>query len=62
MMFPFHFQRQKTPEELQHEKGAADAKEFRDYLNNLTPEARAKFWAEIAGKVDRQDKRTPSDK
>ena len=59
-MFPFHFQRHKTPQELQQEKGAADAKELKDYLNSLTPEARAKFWAEIEGKGDNREKRTPS--
>ncbi len=31
-------------------------------LNSLVPEARARFWAEIEGKVDSQDKRTPSGK
>ena len=58
-MFPFHLQRQKTPEEVQQAKGAADAKELKDYLNSLTPEARAKFWAEIEGKGDSPDERTP---
>ncbi len=62
MMFPFHFHRHKTPEELQREKSATDAKELKEYLNGLTPEARAKFWAEIEGKVDSQDKRTPPGK
>ncbi len=62
LMFPFHFPRQKTPEELQQAKGAADAKEFKDYLNSLTPEARAKFWAEIEGERDSQDERTPTGK
>ena len=57
--FPFYFQRQKTPEELQREKLAADAKELKDYLNSLTPEARAKFWAEIEGKRDNEEERTP---
>ena len=62
MTFPFHFQRQKTPEELQREKITADARELKDYLNSLTPEARAKFWADIEGKGDSQDERTPSGK
>jgi hypothetical protein len=62
MMFPFNFQKQTTPQELQQAKGAADAKELKDYLNSLTPEARAKFWAEIEGKGDSQDERTPSGK
>lgn len=62
-MFPFpYYRRHKTPEELQREKAATDARELKDYLNSLTPEARARFWAEIEGKVDSQDKRTPSGK
>ena len=61
-MFPFNFQKQATPQELQQAKGAAYAKELKDYLNSLTPEARAKFWAEIEGKGDSQDERTPSGK
>lgn len=62
MMFPFHYHRHKTPEELQREKAAAEAKELKDYLNSLTPEARAKFWAEIEGKGDNEDQRTPPGK
>jgi len=62
MMFPFHFQRQKTPEELQREKLAADARKLKDYLNSLTPEAHAEFWAEIEGKRNKKDKRTPPGK
>ena len=61
-MFPFNFQKQTTPQELQQAKAAAGAKELKDYLNSLTPEARAKFWAEIEGKGDSQDERTPSGK
>ena len=61
-MFPYNFQKQTTPRELQQAKGAAYAKELKDYLNGLTPEARAKFWAEIEGKGDSQDERTPSGK
>jgi hypothetical protein len=61
-MFPFNFQKQATPQELQQVKGAAYAKELKDYLNSLTPEARAKFWAEIEGKGDSRDERTPSGK
>ena len=61
-MFPYNFQKQTTPQELQQAKGAAYAKELKDYLNSLTPEARAKFWAEIEGKGDSQDERTPSGK
>ena len=61
-MFPFHFQQQKTPQEIQQAKGAADAKELKEYLHGLTPEARAKFWAEIEGKGDSKDERTPPSK
>ncbi len=62
-MFPFpRYHRHKTLEELQREKAAADARELKDYLNSLTPKARARFWAEIEGKVNSQDKRTPSGK
>jgi len=56
MIFPFYFQRHRTPEELQREKLARDAKELKDYLNSLTPEARARFWGEIEGKTDEQEK------
>ncbi len=62
MIFPFHLPGQKTPEELQQAKGAADAKDFEDYLNSLSPEARAKFWAEIEGTGDSQDDQAPSGK
>jgi len=62
MFFPLHFHRQKTLEELQREKIAADAKELKAYLNSLTPEARAKFWAEIEGKGDNQNTPTPPGK
>jgi len=62
MIFPFHFQRRKTPEEIQQERLAADAKELKDYLKSLTPEARARFWAEIEGQRDNEDKRTPPGK
>ena len=61
-MFPIHFRPQKTPQEIQQAKAAADAKELKEYLNGLTPEARAKFWAEIEGKGDSQDERTPPGK
>jgi len=58
-MFSYNFQKQTTPQELQQAKGAAYAEELKDYLNSLTPEARAKFWAEIEGRGDSQDGRTP---
>jgi hypothetical protein len=61
-MFPYHFPRQKTPQEIQQAKSAADAKDLKEYLDSLTPEARAKFWAEIEGKGDSQDERTPPGK
>lgn len=62
MFFPFHFQRHKTPEELQRDKIAADARELKDYLSSLTLEARARFWAEIEGKAGLQDTPTPPGK
>jgi hypothetical protein len=62
MRIPSYWHKHKTPEELLREKSAAAAKELKDYLNGLTPEARARFWAEIEGKVDSQDKGTPSGK
>ena len=61
-MFPYNFRKEATPQELQQAKGAADAKELKDYLNSLTPEARAKFWAEVEAQRDSQDERTPSGK
>jgi len=59
-MIPFHFHRPPTPEEVQAQKIAADAKDLKDYLNGLTPEARARFWAEIEGKDDNQETQTLS--
>ena len=61
-MMPFFFHRSKTPEELQRERLAEGAKELMDYLSRVTPEARAKFWADIEGKGDDQEKQTPSGK
>ena len=61
-MFPYSFNKHITPEDLQRAKAAKDAKELKEYLDGLTPEARAKFWAEIEGKGDNQEKQTPSDK
>jgi hypothetical protein len=61
-MFPFFFPRSPTPEQLQQVRAAADAKELKEYLNGLTPEARAKFWADIEGKGDDQEKPTPAGK
>ena len=61
-MFPYNFRKETTPQELQQAKGAAYAKELKDYLNSLTPEARAEFWAEIEDKGDSQEERTPSSK
>jgi hypothetical protein len=58
--FSFCFQRPKTPEELQREKLAQDAKELKDYLSRMTPEVRSKFWADIEGKGDDREKQTPA--
>jgi hypothetical protein len=59
-MFPFFFpQSRKSPEDLQRESNAKDAQELKEYLDSLTPEDRAKFWAEIEGNGDAQKKRTP---
>jgi len=59
IMFPFFAPKSPTPEEVQREQIAAGAKELKDYLNSLTPEARAKFWADIEGKGADQEKQTP---
>ncbi len=61
-MFPYNFQKQPTPQELQQAKGAAYGKELKDYLDSLTSEARAKFWAEVEAQGDSQDERTRSGK
>jgi hypothetical protein len=60
-MFPFFVPRSpKSPEDLQRENIAKDAKELKEYLDRLTPEDRAKLWAEIEGKGDDHKKQTPS--
>lgn len=59
-MFPFFFHRTPSAEELQRENISKDAKDLKDYLSKLSPEARAKFLAEIEGKSDDQEKQTPS--
>ena len=59
-MFPFAFHTHTTPEEIQREKIAKDARELREYLDSLTPEDRAKFWADIEGKGEDREKQTPS--
>jgi hypothetical protein len=60
-MFPFFVPRSpKSPEDLQWESTAKYAKELKEYLARLTPEDRAKFWVEIEGKGDDQEKQTPS--
>ena len=61
-MLPFSYNKQLTPEERQLMEAAEGAKELKDYLDGLTPEARAKFWAEIEGKADIQEKQTPPGK
>jgi hypothetical protein len=58
-MFPFAFPRP-TPEAVQQEKIAQGAKELKEYLSTLTPEARARFWADIEGKGDDEQKQKPS--
>ena len=61
-MFPFFVPKSPTPEDLQREKLAEYAKELKDYLSRMTPEARVKFWADIEGKGDDQEKQTPPGK
>jgi hypothetical protein len=61
-MFPYNFRKETTPQERQQVKGAAYAKELKDYLTSLTPEDRARFWAEIEAPGNSQDERTPSGK
>jgi hypothetical protein len=59
-MFPYFFpQSPKSPEDLQRESIAKYAKELKDYLDSLSPEARAKFWADVEGQGDAQKKQTP---
>ncbi len=62
-MFPFFIPRNpKSPEDLQQENIAKDAKELKEYLDRLTPEDRAKFWADIEGKGGDQEKQKPPGK
>jgi hypothetical protein len=61
-MLPFSYNKELTPEERLRMKAAEGAKELKEYLDGLTPEARAKFWAEIEGKGAIQEKQTPSGK
>ena len=59
-MFPFFIPgNPKSPEDLQRESIAKEAKELKEYLDSLTLEDRAKFWADIEGKGDDQEKQTP---
>jgi len=59
-MFPFLFpQSPKSPEDLQRESIAKDANELKVYLDSLSPEDRAKFWADIEGPGEAQKKQTP---
>ncbi len=59
-MFPFLLPRTpKSAEDLQRESIARDAKELKEYLDRLTPEERAKFWQDIEGKGDAENKQTP---
>jgi hypothetical protein len=56
-MFHFFFPgTPKSPGVLQRESSAKDARELKEYLDGLTPEDRAKFWADIEGKGDAHDK------
>ena len=49
-MFPFFQPQQpKTPEELQREKIAQDVRQLKDDLSRMTPEERARFWADVDG-------------
>jgi hypothetical protein len=59
-MLPFSYSKQSTPEERQLMNAAKGAKELKEYLDGLTPEARAKFWTEIEGKGETQETQTPS--
>ena len=61
-MVPFFFNNQIRREDLERVKAAKSAKELKEYLDGLTPEARAKFWAEIEGKGDDQENQTPAGK
>jgi hypothetical protein len=61
-MFPFPIHRPSTPESLQRGKSAEYARELQEYLDTLTPEARARFWADIEGTGDDQGKEKPSGK
>ena len=54
-MFPFLFhQRQKPKEELERERIAREAKELKQALEKMTPEERARFWADNEGGNDDQ--------
>ena len=58
-MLPFFFhQKRKTPEELQQERIAQDARQLKKYLSSMTPEERAKFWADIEGHSPGEDPQT----
>jgi hypothetical protein len=60
MMPFFHFQKSKTPEELQRERIAQDAKQLKEDLSRMAPEERARFWADIEGTGGDGGKPTPS--
>jgi hypothetical protein len=59
-MFPLFPPRKPTPQDLQRQSAAKDAKELKEYLDSLTPEDRAKFWADIEGKGTDPGKQKPS--
>ena len=58
----FPYQKPKTPEELQQERIAQDARELKDHLSRMTPEERAKFWADIDVPSPEKDSHTGDQK
>jgi len=62
-MLPFFpHQKPKTPEELQQARIAQDAKQLKKDLSNMTPEERAKFWADIEGRSPGEDSQSAEGK
>ena len=55
-MIPFFpYQKAMTPEELQMERIARDARQLKEDLSRMTPEERARFWADIEGVSPEED-------
>ena len=55
-MIPFFpHQKSKTPEELQRERIAQDARQLKEDLSRMTPEERVRFWADIEGVSPEED-------